>query len=57
MKIRLAVTKHLPLIIVLFIVAVLLAVNYTPVPFWDGTFYYEDFLDKYSKIIGPNKFG
>ncbi len=55
MRTVVGVKKYLPLIVVLLIEVILLTVSYTPVPFWDGTLYYGDFLSIFNRITGPEK--
>ena len=45
-----------PLIIYLLISAIMLLICFTPAPWWDGAYYYDDFLDKYNQLFIEHRF-
>lgn len=45
-----------PLIFYLLISAIMLLICFTPAPWWDGAYYYDDFLDKYNQLFIEHRF-
>lgn len=43
--------KWIPVTLLLAVSTVMLIICYTPVPWWDGIFYYDDFLVKYRRLF------